>query len=100
MSIKKGLADKILDELAMTCNNFKTAQDRKYSIYTLFRYRTSPFKVEKLIGSNQVLLYDHNNKTVYNSDNETLEQQTQFRQWLKKQVIVLLLCILPNGLNS
>ena len=96
MSIKKGLADKILDELAMTCNNFKTAQDRKYSIYTLFRYRTSPFKVEKLIGSNQVLLYDYNNKTVYNSDNETLEQQTQFRQWLKKQIIILLLCVLPD----
>jgi hypothetical protein len=98
--MKRGLTEKYLEELAKTHNNFKTVQDRKYTIYTIFRYHNTPFKVEKLIGSNQVLLYDNDNKTIYDSDRETIEQQITFREWLQKQIIVLLLCILPEGLND
>lgn len=97
---EKGLAEKYLNELAKTHNSFKTVQDRKYAIYTIFRYHNTPFKVEKMIGSNQVLLYDNDNKTIYDSDNETQEQRNNFRIWLEKQIIILLLCILPEGLND
>ena len=99
-SEKEGLAETVLNELAKTHNDFKTVQDRKYTVYTIFRYHNTPFKVEKMVGSNQVLLYDNEDKTIYDSANETIEQQITFREWLRRQIIVLLLCILPEGLND
>jgi hypothetical protein len=103
INTKKGLAEKILTELAETHNDFKTVQDRKYAVYSLFSEptcRDKPFKVEKMVGSNQVLLYDNEDKTIYDSDNETQEQRNDFRRWLEKQIICLLLCVLPNGLDD
>ena len=97
---KEGLAETVLNELAKTHNDFKTVQDRKYTVYTIFRYHNTPFKVEKMVGSNQVLLYDNEDKTIYDSDNETQEQRNDFRRWLEKQIICLLLCVLPNGLDD
>jgi len=98
--MNEGLAEKYLNELATIRNDFKTVQDRKYTIYTIFRYHKEPFKVEKMCGSNQVLLYDNEGTMIYNSDLETQEQQHNFREWIKKQIIVFLLCVLPNGLDS
>ena len=100
--MNEGLVDKILNAMSEAHNDFKTTQDRKYGIYTIFRSHdnSTPFKVEKLEGSNQVLLYDNNGETIYNSDLETYEQQNDFRTWLRKQIIILLLCILPEGLND
>ena len=57
-------------------NNFQTAQDRKYHVYSLFRDFCSDegFEVTKLVGSNQVILCK-NGKSIYDSETEALTSE-------------------------
>jgi len=62
-------------QLKLNYNYFKNETDRKYAIYGLFKYCNNyGFKIEKMIGSNQIILTYQYNKdkiiTLYDSDNE------------------------------
>lgn len=73
----------MIDLMANEFNNFKNTIDRKYGIYEIFRYVPSDtgYRVEKMIGSNQILLY-RDEALIYNSDSEgeltNSERYTEF----------------------
>lgn len=73
-----------LDENEKYFNQYKNPIDRAYFIYDKFRYAENyGYKVEKLTGSNQVLLYK-NDQIIYDRFNENIKQRTpkQFKHWV------------------
>jgi len=83
---------KVIDLEAPHFNEFKTTIDRKYMLYKIFRYikQEYGFKIEKMRGSNQVLLY-HNETLIYDSDNEkTLSNIANFKKFLHEQIVKLM----------
>ena len=92
---KLGLAQDIINELKPQFNDFKRTIDRKYMIYEILRRSEKPYEIHKYIGSNQIIVKD-NDKTIYDSDNETEEQKTNFEQWFKKLLFKWLIVNLPQ----
>jgi len=100
--MKKGIVPQIIEYHKQHFNAFKREIDRKYTIYDIFRYvdTKTGYKIEKYIGSNQVILY-YENKEIYNSDHEgKLKNVSEFTKFLNKELIKLCLLVLPNGLND
>ena len=93
---KLGLAQEIINEMKPQFNDFKRTIDRKYALYEVLRYRDKPYEIHKYVGSNQIIVKDHKGVTIYNSDEETKEQKTNFEQWFKKILITLILINLPQ----
>jgi len=81
----------LTDLLESQFNRFDRNIDRKYALYSVFQAVRPEFgfKVEKMVGSNQVLLYDKG-KLVYDSEREgKLSSPTNFKQFLKSQIQTL-----------
>jgi len=72
--------NEVMSENKKHYNDFKTVQDRKYHLYSIFRDYclnkvNEGFKIVKYVGSNQVILYK-NGKSVYNSETDKLNSET------------------------
>ena len=88
-----------IKELKPQFNNFKTVQDRKYIIYQIFKYCINfninhKFKLDKLYGSNQVILYYQYNPnliiTLYNSDNDKYnikDFEIKLESWINQYIM-------------
>lgn len=78
--------DAMLKEDASQFNDFKTPQDRKYHLYDKFARLRSEYgiRVEKMPGSNQVLVYIDGVK-VYDSDQDRLKPR-EYRELLLRIV--------------
>lgn len=88
-------------------NHYERPIDRKYFVYDVFRYVDARHKIEKYIGSNQVILY-LDNKEIYNSDLDTLNLDS-FKDLMVEQItlaiefkeLILKIHILDSkGLNT
>lgn len=82
-------ATKIVNRLKEQFNYFKTPQDRKYFVYEVFGFmkRELGYTVEKLIGSNQVILTKIEERTLYNSDSEgELADPQKFEQFILEEL--------------
>ncbi len=86
-----GVNDFVNLELPRNYGDFKTAQDRKWCIYSMFRYNSGAhgFKIKRYVAAKQVLLYI-DDVCVYDSFSESWIQRHPhlFSYWLKKTVII------------
>jgi len=86
-----GIEDFVYVELPRNWNNFKNNIDRKYCIWSLFRYFPEEgqhgYKASRYIGSNQIVLR-RDGEVIYDSYDETWLQRYPllFQAWLRKMV--------------
>ena len=93
------LAAMLLAEKQQQYNNFKQTIDRKYALYSLLQHKQKPYKLHKMMGSHQIIIYDQNGVEIYNSDTETKQQINSFADWFMQIITNWLKVNHPNGID-